>query len=228
MNILMILTSHEDFGNSGRKTGFWMEEFAAPYYRFLDAGSKVTLASPQGDQPPVDAASMGEDFQTADTRRFAGDVKAQAQLASTLKLADISADDYDAVFYPGGHGPLFDLTDNAASLALLTALHSAGKPVGAVCHGLAALIKAKTADGTPLVKGHEVTGFTDSEEAAVGATDLVPYSVEQELAKAGGKFRKADDWANFAIRDGLIITGQNPASSASVADHLLAALKERG
>ncbi|WP_020591516.1 type 1 glutamine amidotransferase domain-containing protein [Kiloniella laminariae] len=225
MNILMILTSHEDFGTSGRKTGFWMEEFAAPYYRFLDAGASVTIASPAGGQPPVDPASLGDDFKTAETRRFAEDDQAQAQLANSKKLEDIAAADFDAVFYPGGHGPLYDLTDNAASLALLTQFHSDNKPIAAVCHGVAALVKAQTADGAALVKGLEVTGFTDSEEAAVGATDLVPYSVEQELQRAGATFRGAADWADFSIRDGLMITGQNPASSGSTADRLLEALK---
>ncbi|MFD2205835.1 type 1 glutamine amidotransferase domain-containing protein [Kiloniella antarctica] len=225
MKILMILTSHADFGASGRKTGFWMEEFAAPYYRFAEAGAEITLASPAGGQPPVDPASLGADFQSDDTRRFEKDEEAQTLLANTSKLTDVQASDFDAVFYPGGHGPLYDLTDNVASLALLTEFHTAAKPIGAVCHGVAALVKATTKNNEPIVAGLELTGFTDSEEAAVGATDLVPYSVEQGLQKAGGIFRSADDWADFAIRDGVLVTGQNPGSSDSTARLLLEALE---
>lgn len=225
MKILMVLTSHEDFGTSGRKTGFWMEEFAAPYYRFSEAGVEITLASPAGGKPPVDPASLGDDFKTNDTRRYERDAEAQAFLANTKKLDDVQASDFDAVFYPGGHGPLYDLTDNVASLALLKEFHAASKPIGAVCHGVAALVKAITNKNEPIVAGLEVTGFTDSEEAAVGATDIVPYSVEQGLKDAGGKYRSADDWADFSIRDGLLVTGQNPGSSDSSARLLLEALK---
>ncbi len=225
MKILMILTSHEDFGDSGRKTGFWMEEFAAPYYRFTDAGAEVTLVSPAGGKPPVDPASLGDDFQSEDTRRLEKDPQAQELLANTTLLESVRASDFDAVFYPGGHGPLYDLTDNAASLGLLSDFHAAAKPIGAVCHGVAALVKAKTKSNEPIVAGLEVTGFTDSEEAAVGATDIVPYSVEQELKNAGGVFRSAGDWADFSIRDGFLVTGQNPGSSDSSARLLLEALK---
>ena len=224
MKILMILTSHEDFGTSGRKTGFWMEEFAAPFYRFKEAGAEITLASPLGGQPPVDANSLGDDFQSDDTRKYANDPETQELLANTKRLEDVKADDFDAVFYPGGHGPLYDLTDNAASLALLTDFHAADKPIGAVCHGLAALIKAKSKSNEPIVAGLEVTGFTDSEEAAVGATDIVPYSIEQELKNAGATYRSAEDWADFSIRDGKLVSGQNPGSSDSVARLLLEAL----
>ncbi|WP_085905602.1 type 1 glutamine amidotransferase domain-containing protein [Kiloniella majae] len=225
MNILMIVTSHEDFGTSGRKTGLWLEEFAAPYYRFKEAGADITLASPAGGQPPVDPASLGDDFQSDDTRRFNDDSEAQDLLANTKLLSSIKADGFDAVFYPGGHGPLYDLTDDEHSLALLRAFDADQKPIGTVCHGVTALIKATTAENKPLVDGREITGFTDSEEAAVGATEIVPFSVEQELAKVGAVFRSADDWADFSIRDGHIITGQNPGSSDSAARLLLDVLK---
>ncbi|WP_085899551.1 type 1 glutamine amidotransferase domain-containing protein [Kiloniella majae] len=225
MNILMIVTSHEDFGTSGRKTGLWLEEFAAPYYRFKEAGADITLASPAGGQPPVDPASLGDDFQSDDTRRFNDDSEAQDLLANTKLLSSIKADGFDAVFYPGGHGPLYDLTDDEHSLALLRAFDADQKPIGTVCHGVTALIKATTAENKSLVDGREITGFTDSEEAAVGATEIVPFSVEQELAKVGAVFRSADDWADFSIRDGHIITGQNPGSSDSAARLLLDVLK---
>ncbi|WP_417454724.1 type 1 glutamine amidotransferase domain-containing protein [Kiloniella sp.] len=225
MKILMIVTSHEDFGTSGRKTGLWLEEFAAPYYRFKEAGADITVASPAGGQPPVDPGSLGDDFQSDDTRRFNEDGEAQNLLANTKPLSSIKADGFDAVFYPGGHGPLYDLTDDVHSLALLRSFNADERPIGTVCHGVTALIKATDTNNTPIVAGREITGFTDSEEAAVGATDIVPFSVEQDLVKAGAVFRSADDWADFSIRDGHIVTGQNPGSSDSAARLLLDVLK---
>ncbi|WP_245629441.1 type 1 glutamine amidotransferase domain-containing protein [Kiloniella spongiae] len=221
----MVVTSHEDFGTSGRKTGLWLEEFAAPYYRFKEAGANITLASPAGGQPPVDPASLGDDFQSDDTRRFNEDSEAQNLLANTKPLSSIKADGFDAVFYPGGHGPLYDLTDNEHSLALLRAFDADQRPIGTVCHGVTALIKATDADNKAIVAGREITGFTDSEEAAVGATGLVPFSVEQELGKVGAAFKSANDWADYSIRDGHFVTGQNPGSSDSTARLLLEAMK---
>ncbi|WP_421784163.1 type 1 glutamine amidotransferase domain-containing protein [Kiloniella litopenaei] len=225
MNILMIVTSHEDFGSSGRKTGLWLEELAAPYYRFKEAGADITLASPLGGQPPVDPASLGDDFQSDDTRRFTDDSEAQDLLANTKPLSSLKADGFDAVFYPGGHGPLYDLTDDVHSLALLRSFNADQRPIGTVCHGVTALIKATDANDAPIVEGREITGFTDSEEAAAGATEIVPFSVEQELVKAGAIFKSANDWADYSIRDGHIVTGQNPGSSDSTARLLLDALK---
>ncbi|WP_299371708.1 type 1 glutamine amidotransferase domain-containing protein [uncultured Kiloniella sp.] len=225
MKILMIVTSHEDFGTSGRKTGLWLEEFAAPYYRFKEAGADITVASPAGGQSPIDPASLGDDFQSDDTRRFNEDSVAQDLLANTKPLSSIKADGFDAVFYPGGHGPLYDLTDDVHSLALLRSFNADERPIGTVCHGVTALIKATDMNNTPIVAGREITGFTDSEEAAVGATDIVPFSVEQELTKAGAVFRSANDWADFSIRDGHFVTGQNPGSSDSAARLLLDVLK---
>lgn len=221
----MIVTSHEDFGTSGRKTGLWLEEFAAPYYRFKEAGADITVASPAGGQPPIDPASLGDDFQSDDTRRFNDDNEAQSILANTKPLSSIKADGFNAVFYPGGHGPLYDLTDDVHSLALLRSFNADERPIGTVCHGVTALIKATDTNNTPIVAGREITGFTDSEEAAVGATDIVPFSVEQDLVKAGATFRSADDWADFSIRDGHFVTGQNPGSSDSAARLLLDVLK---
>ncbi len=225
MKVLIVLTSHDQLGDTGEKTGFWLEEFASPYYQLKDAGVSLLLASPNGGQPPLDPKSSAPDFQTDDTRRFDTDQNAQQELANTVKLADVKADDFDAVFYPGGHGPLWDLHQDADSIALIESFVAAGKPVAAVCHAPAVLLKAKDQSGEPLVKGKKVTAFSNSEEAAVGLTDVVPYLLEDKLIAAGGLYQKADDWTSLALTDGLIITGQNPGSSAAVAQALLQALK---
>ncbi|WP_454669057.1 type 1 glutamine amidotransferase domain-containing protein [Achromobacter kerstersii] len=225
MKILIVLTSHDTLGNTGRKTGFWLEEFAAPYYAFVDAGATVTLASPQGGQPPLDPKSDDPDAQTDDTRRFRQDAEAQRLLASTRRLAEVQAADYDAVFYPGGHGPLWDLAEDAKSVALIETMLAAGKPVSAVCHAPGVLRHAKTADGKPLVQGRQVTGFSNTEEAAVQLTDVVPFLVEDELVRLGGVYSKGPDWQPYVVSDGLLVTGQNPASSVGVAQALLARLK---
>lgn len=225
MKILMVLTSHNQLGNTGKPTGFWLEEFAAPYYVFHDAGLNVTLASPKGGQPPLDPKSDEPDAQTDGTRRFRSDVAAQKLLANTEKLESIHADNFDAVFYPGGHGPLWDLAQDSHSIKLIEQFWAAGKPVGAVCHAPGVLRKVKTPDGTLLVKGKRVTGFTNSEEEGVGLTAVVPFLVEDELKKAGGLFERTDDWGQFAVVDGHLVTGQNPASSAIAAEELLKLLK---
>lgn len=225
MNILMVLTSHDQLGDTGEPTGFWLEELAAPYYRLKNAGARITLASPKGGRPPLDPKSHAPDFMTDDTRRFEADAEAMAALDNTRPLAHVRADEFDGVFYPGGHGPLWDLTGNAASVHLIEHLYRAGKPVAAVCHGPAVLCHARTADGEPLVKGKNVTGFSNSEEAAVGLSDIVPFSIEDMLTGQGGHYRKAADWSSHVVRDGLLITGQNPASSSATAEALLAALK---
>jgi putative intracellular protease/amidase len=222
--VLMVITSHADLGNTGEKTGFWVEEFAAPYYAFIDAGVEVTLASPAGGQPPVDPKSESEDSQTEATRRFDQDSESQALVAKTIKLADVTAADYDAVFYPGGHGPMWDLTDNVDSIALIESFLAANKPVAAVCHASAAFLNIMDADGEYVVKGKAVTGFSNTEEDAVQLTDIVPFLLEDELVKRGGDYQKVADWNAFAVQDGLLITGQNPASSELAADKLLAAL----
>ncbi len=221
MKIIMVLTSHDQLGNTGHKTGFWLEEFAAPYYVFKDAKAEITLASPEGGQPPLDPKSDEPDFQTDATRRFKADAEAQAALANTVKLSSLSADDFDAVFYPGGHGPLWDLAEDAQSIALIESMYAAGKTVAAVCHAPAVLRHAKAADGAPLVKGKSVTGFSNSEEAAVQLTDIVPFLLEDELKEKGGNYSKGEDWQPYAITDGNLITGQNPASSELVAKNLL-------
>lgn len=225
MNVLMVLTSHDKLGDTGLKTGFWLEEFASPYYRFKDSGFNVTLASPAGGQPPLDPSSEQPDFQTAATDRFNKDSDAQQQLASTQVLAQVNADDYDAVFYPGGHGPLWDLTNDANSIALIENFYQASKPVGLVCHAPGALKNVKAADGTPLVAGKKVTGFTNTEEAAVQLTDIVPYLVEDMMLANGALYSKSDDWASYLAVDGNLITGQNPASSEVVADEIIKQLK---
>ncbi|WP_367371983.1 type 1 glutamine amidotransferase domain-containing protein [Pseudomonas lini] len=224
MKILMVLTSHDQLGNTGKKTGFWLEEFAAPYYTFKDAGAQLTLVSPKGGQPPLDPKSDEPDAQTAATDRFHKDSAAQSALASTGVLSTVRAEDYDAVFYPGGHGPLWDLAEDTFSIALIEAFYNAGKPVAAVCHAPGVLRHVKDADGQALVKGKRVTGFTNSEEAAVQLTDVVPFLVEDMLKANGGLFSKADDWASYVIADGLLLTGQNPASSEATAKALLAKL----
>jgi putative intracellular protease/amidase len=224
MKILMVLTSHDKLGDTGKKTGFWLEEFAAPYYVFKDAGAEITLASPKGGQPPIDPSSDAEDAQTDDTRRFKADTEAQTHLASTLKLADVTAADFDAIFYPGGHGPLWDLAEDSDSKRLIEAFAAADRPIGAVCHAPAVFRHTLAADGTPLVSGRRVTGFTNTEEQAVGLTKIVPFLVEDMLKANGGHYEKSTDWASFVLRDGTLVTGQNPASSAEAAKAILALL----
>lgn len=224
MNVLMVLTSHAELGSTGEKTGFWLEEFASPYYCLRDAGMELTLVSPAGGQPPLDPKSSQPDAQTDATRRFEADPAAQQALAQTAQLKDVKAADFDAVFYPGGHGPLWDLYEDAGSIALIEQFAAQGKPVAAVCHAPAALLNAKDSQGNPLVQGKQVTGFSNTEEAAVGLTDVVPYLLEDELNRLGGHYRKVDDWHPLAVVDGLLITGQNPASSEAVAAALVEAL----
>lgn len=222
--VLMVITSHAELGNTGEKTGFWVEEFAAPYYAFVDAGVQVTLASPAGGQPPLDPKSELADFQTASTQRFDADAETQALVANTAKLAEMKSEDYDAVFYPGGHGPLWDLTDNTDSIALIESFLAASKPVAAVCHATAAFLNIKDAAGEYVVKGKAVTGFTNSEEEAVQLTDVVPFLLENELIKRGADFQKVADWNAFSVQDGLLMSGQNPASSELTAQKLLSTL----
>jgi len=222
MNVLMVLTSHDTLGDTGRKTGFWLEEFAAPYFVFLDAGVAVTVASVKGGQPPLDPKSDEPQFRTDATERFKGDTAAQEVLANTVRLADVNAADFDAVFYPGGHGPLWDLAEDETSIALLEAINAAGKPLTLVCHAPGVLRHVKGTDGKPLVAGRPVTGFANSEEEAVGLTKVVPFLVEDELKTLGGQYSKGDDWSSYVLEDGNLITGQNPASSAEAARRLLA------
>jgi putative intracellular protease/amidase len=224
MKVLIVLTSHDELGDAGEKTGFWLEEFASPYYHLKDSGAQVTLASPSGGQPPLDPKSHEPDFQTDATRRFDDDHAAQNELANTARLAEMKVEDFDAVFYPGGHGPLWDLHNDSDSIALIEGFIAAGKPVAAVCHAPAVLLKAKDQNGDPLVKGKKVTGFSNSEEAAVELTDVVPYLLEDQLVEMGGVYQKVEDWNPLAVVDGLIITGQNPASSDAVAEALVKAI----
>ena len=224
MNVLFVLTSHDQLGDTGHKTGFWMEEFAAPYYVFKDAGANIALASPAGGQPPLDPRSDEPDAQTPATDRFRSDRDAQQQLATTLPLKQIDASKFDAVFYPGGHGPLWDLARDADSIALIETFDRANKPLGLVCHAPGALIAARTADGKPLVAGRKVTGFSNSEEEAVGLTAVVPFLIEDEFARLGGNYSKGPDWQPYVLSDGHLVTGQNPASSEAVAKALLAQL----
>lgn len=224
MKILMVLTSHDKLGDTGNKTGFWLEEFAAPYYVFKDAGADITLASPKGGQPPLDPSSDAEDAQTDATKRFKGDDAAQKVLANTEVLSTISADGFDAIFYPGGHGPLWDLAEDGSSKALIEAFAATDRPIGAVCHAPAVFKHPKGADGKPLVSGKTVTGFTNTEEEGVGLTDVVPFLVEDMLKANGGNYKKGDDWASFVVADGKLVTGQNPASSEEAARKLLTLL----
>ncbi|WP_018236332.1 type 1 glutamine amidotransferase domain-containing protein [Ensifer sp. BR816] len=220
MKILMVLTSHDQLGNTGKPTGFWLEEFAAPFYEFKDAGAEVTLASPKGGQPPIDPKSDEPGNQTEAMERYKNDPAAQRALANTSKLADVKADDFDAIFYPGGHGPLWDLANDRNSIALIEGFYNDGKPVAAVCHG-PAVLKEVTYQGQPIVKGKRVTGFANSEEEAVQLTDIVPFLVEDALKRLGGQYEKAADWADFTVVDGRLVTGQNPSSSTSAARELL-------
>ena len=221
MKILLVLTSHDQLGDTGEKTGFWLEELAAPYYAFIDAGVQVTLASPKGGQPPIDPKSNEPDFQTDATRRFQTDSVATHALANTEKLSDVIISEFDAVFYPGGHGPLWDLAENTFSISLIEQSIQSGKPVGAVCHAPAVLRHVKCVDGKPLVAGKTVTGFSNSEEAAVGLTQIVPFLVEDMLKANGGRYTKGADWSVHVEVDGLLVTGQNPASSEATAHSLL-------
>lgn len=222
--ILMVLTSHDQLGDTGHKTGFWLEEFAAPYYVFKDAGCQVTLASPAGGQPPLDPKSDEPEFQTAATHRFRADDEAVAALAATLPLAQVRLEAFDAVFYPGGHGPLWDLAEDPHSIALIEQALSAGKPLAAVCHAPGIFRHTRRPDGAPLVQGLQVTGFSNSEEAAVQLTEVVPFLVEEMLQGHGALYSKGADWLPYVRRDGLLITGQNPASSELTALTLLASL----
>ncbi|WP_020567918.1 type 1 glutamine amidotransferase domain-containing protein [Neolewinella persica] len=219
--ILFVLTSHDELGDTGKKTGFWVEEFAAPYYFLTDKGVEVTLASPKGGQPPIDPSSEGPDSQTPATIRFDKDKATQKVLANTHKLSSVDPADFDAVFYPGGHGPLWDLAEDQDSVALIETFFNSGKPVSAVCHAPAIFRHTKGQDGQALVKGKKVTGFSNSEEEAVQLTDVVPFLVEDMLKENGGIYSRGDDWATYAVEDGLLITGQNPASSEKVAELLL-------
>ena len=219
--VLMVLTSHDTLGNTGRKTGFWLEELAAPYYTFKDAGVEIVLASPAGGQPPLDPKSNEPSFQTDLTRRFEADPAATAQLAATVRLDSVNQADFDTVFYPGGHGPLWDLAEDQHSIALIEAFIAANKPVALVCHAPGVLRHVKSADGRPLVAGKKVSGFTNTEEEGVGLTDVVPFLVEDELKKLGGVYSQGPDWGSYVVQDGLLITGQNPGSSQAAAALLL-------
>lgn len=221
MKILMVLTSHDQLGDTGNKTGFWLEEFVAPHYRFLDAGADVTLASPSGGQPPLDPKSDSPDAQTADTERFKSDEQAQQALANTQPLSTVNEDDYDAIFYPGGHGPLWDLAEDPHSIRLLEQFYKADKPLGLVCHAPGVLRHVKQPDGRPLVAGRHVTGFSNTEEDAVQLTNVVPFLVEDELRQQGGQYSKAPDFEEHVVTDRKLVTGQNPPSSAATANALL-------
>ena len=223
MKILMVLTSHDQLGDTGRKTGFWLEEFAAPYFVFRDAGVELALASPKGGQPPVDPKSDLPENQTDAMARFKRDDAAKKALGATRKLADVKAQDYDSVFYVGGHGPMWDLVDNPDSIRLIESFYASGKPVAAVCHSPAVFHRAMHG-GAPLIKGKRITGFTNGEEEAVHLTHVVPFLVEDELKRVGGLYEKAPDWQSLAIADGQLVTGQNPASSAAAASSLLKVL----
>ncbi|SDQ30763.1 Putative intracellular protease/amidase [Curtobacterium sp. UNCCL20] len=225
MKILMVLTSHDELGTTGRKTGFWLEELAAPYYRFIEAGAEITLASPKGGQPPLDPVSNAPANQTEQTRRFEQDKAATEALANTVRLDSVDLADFDTVFYPGGHGPLWDLAEDQDSVALIQDTLRSGKPIALVCHAPGVLRHVTNEDGTPLVQGRRVTGFTNSEEEGVGLTDVVPFLVEDELVRLGGDYSKIGDWESYVVEDGLLITGQNPASSAAAADALVAKLQ---
>lgn len=228
MKVLMVLTSHDQLGNTGRKTGFWLEELAAPYYAFRDAGAEITLASPKGGQPPLDPKSDEPSFQTDLTRRFNTDETAKAQLANTVQLNSVKQEDFDTVFYPGGHGPMWDLAEDPHSIKLIESFAGAGKTIALVCHAPGVLHRVKNPDGTPFVAGRTVTGFTNGEEEAVGLTKIVPFLVEDEMLKLGAIFSKVKDWGVYTVVDGRLITGQNPASSGPAAVLLIEALRKQG
>ncbi|MFR9731770.1 type 1 glutamine amidotransferase domain-containing protein [Saccharopolyspora sp. MS10] len=227
MKVLIVLTSHDRLGDTGRKTGFWLEELAAPYYRLQEAGAELVLASPAGGQPPLDPTSSEPDARTEATERFEADEAAMAALANTARLDSVDVNEFDAVFYPGGHGPLWDLAEDPTSIALIQDAQRAGKPVALVCHAPGVLRHVVGEDGAPLVRGKRVTGFTNSEEAAVQLTEVVPFLVEDALKARGGDYGKGADWEPHVLRDGLLITGQNPASSGPAADELVSLLAER-
>jgi putative intracellular protease/amidase len=225
MKILMVLTSHSELGNTGKKTGFWIEEFAAPYYTFKEAGAVITIASPKGGQPPIDPTSDKPENQTPATIRFKADKDLQQQLANSKKISSVSAKDFDGVFYPGGHGPLWDLTNDADSIKLIEDFLRSKKPVAAVCHAPAVLLNVMNEKDEPLLKGKNVTGFTNTEEESAQLTKVVPFLLEDELKKKGGIYTKKDNWAVHTVKDGLLITGQNPASSEEAAKELVKLLK---
>ncbi len=225
MKILFVLTSHSELGNTGKKTGFWIEEFAAPYYLLSDAGIDITIASPKGGQPPIDPKSEAADASTPATERYNKDIAVKEKLSHTLRLSDVKQTDYDAVFYPGGHGPLWDLSTDATSISLIEDFYSNGKPIAFVCHAPAALVNVKAKNGDPLVKGKNVTGFTNSEEDAVHLSTVVPFMLESELKKLGAHYSKGADWGSYVQQDGQLITGQNPGSSEAAARLLLETLK---
>ncbi|VXD08291.1 type 1 glutamine amidotransferase domain-containing protein [Sphingobacterium multivorum] len=226
LKVLVVLTSHDQLGDTGEKTGFWIEEFAAPYYVLQDAGVDVTIASPKGGQPPIDPKSALPDFQTEATKRFDADKELQTKLANSIPLDHINEQDYDAVFYPGGHGPLWDLTNDKTSIALIESFWAHNKPVAAVCHAPAVFRYVKDSNDQPLIKGKKVTGFSNSEEEAVQLTDVVPFLVEDELVKLGGQYSKGEDWHSYVVKDGHLITGQNPGSSEETAKALFALLSK--
>jgi putative intracellular protease/amidase len=226
MKVLFVLTSHSELGNTGKKTGFWIEEFAAPFYILKDAGAEIVLASPNGGHPPIDPSSKEPDAQTEATARYDQDPELKQQLSTTKKLSDIRQEDFDAIFFPGGHGPLWDLHSDLYSIGLIESFWKAGKPVAAVCHAPAALLNALEINGEPLVKGKKVTGFTNTEEEGVQLTEVVPFLLEDELKNKGGEYSKTKDWGSHVVRDGMLITGQNPASSEAVAKELLKLLKK--
>ncbi|MGQ4491329.1 type 1 glutamine amidotransferase domain-containing protein [Streptomyces sp. SAS_281] len=227
MKVLVVLTSHDRLGDTGRATGFWLEELAAPYYRFKEAGWEITLASPKGGRPPLDPKSNEPDAQTDQTRRFEADAEAMTALANTIRLDSVNIDDYDTLFYPGGHGPLWDLAEDADSARLIETTLRAGKPLALVCHAPGVLRHTRNEDGTPLVQGRKVTGFTNTEEEGVQLTEVVPFLVEDELTKQGGHYTKQADWQPYVVQDGLLITGQNPASSGPAADALVKLVSAR-
>ncbi len=226
MKVLFVLTSHSELGNTGKKTGFWVEEFAAPYYALANKGVEITIASPKGGQPPIDPKSEAPDAQTEATKRYYADAELKEKVAHTKKLAEVNATDFDAVFYPGGHGPMWDLYDDKNSIALIESFWAADKPVAAVCHAPSALLNVKDENGEPLVKGKKVTGFTNSEEEGVQLTNVVPYLLEDELKARGGIYSKGNDWSSYVVADGMLITGQNPSSSEDAAKKLLALLEK--
>jgi putative intracellular protease/amidase len=227
MKVLMVLTSHDQLGNTGRKTGFWLEELAAPYYVFKDAGAQITLASPKGGKPPLDPKSNEPNFQTDITRRFEKDADAEAKLGRTVRLDSVKQEDYDTVFYPGGHGPMWDLAEDPNSIKLIESFLAAGKTIALVCHAPGVLRHVKTPAGKPLVDGRKVTGFTDGEEADVGLTKIVPFLVEDELLSLGAIFSKIKNWSVYTVTDGQLITGQNPASSGPAAKLLIDTLNKK-
>jgi putative intracellular protease/amidase len=225
--LLIVLTSHDQLGDTGEKTGFWLEEFTTPYYIYLDAGAKITLASPDGGMPPIDPRSLSKEAQTDSTRRYLSDDETNISLANTIKLSEVNADDYDAIFYPGGHGPLWDLVDNPHSIQLIEAFWAQGKPVSAVCHAPIVLLNAKDSNGKLIVNGREVSGFTNSEEEAVGLLEVVPMLLEDELKARGAKYSKADDFQEYIRIDGNLVTGQNPASAKGVAEAVIDLIKHK-